>query len=87
MMRTDELTDEQQKETWNGPYYSYGLGVRCPRRGYSERSDFGWGGAAGAYFCIDPERELTVLYMQHVCASSAAPRRTRIIEYVNEALS
>ena len=87
MMRTDELTDEQQKDTWNGPYYSYGLGVRCPRRGYSERSDFGWGGAAGAYFCIDPERELTVLYMQHVCASSAAPRRTRIIEYVNEALS
>ena len=87
MMRTDELTEEQQKDTWSGPYYSYGLGVRCPRRGYSERTEFGWGGAAGAYFCIDPGRELTVLYVQHVCHSSAAPKRTRIIEFVNEALS
>ena len=87
MMRTDELNDVQQSATWNGPYYSYGLGVRCPRRGVNVRTDFGWGGAGGAYFCIDPERELTVLYMQHVHASSAAPKRTRIIEFVNEALN
>ena len=84
MMRTDELTDEQQLSTWSGPYYSYGLGVRCPRRGRHERSEFGWGGAGGAYFCIDPSRELTVLYMQHVVSSSAASKRTKIIEFVNE---
>ncbi|MBO5790978.1 MAG: beta-lactamase family protein [Lentisphaeria bacterium] len=87
MMRHDELDDEQQKATWNGPYYSYGLGVRCPRRGQTMRNDFGWGGAGGAYFCIDPEREVTVLYMQHVHGTSAAPKRTRVIEFVNEIFS
>lgn len=87
LMRTDALNDEQQTATWSGPYYSYGLGVRCPRRGCTERTEFGWGGAGGAYFCIDPGRELTVLYMQHVYTSSAAPKRTRIIEFVNEALN
>ena len=84
LMRTDALNDEQQKSTWAGPYYSYGLGVRCPRKGFNERSEFGWGGAAGAYFGIEPEKEWTVLYMQHVYTSSAAPKRTRIVEFVNE---
>ena len=87
MMRTDALNDEQQKSTWSGPGYSYGLGVRCPRKGHGDRREFGWGGAAGAYFCIDPERELTILYMQHVYTSSAAPKRTRIYDVVSECLN
>ena len=87
MMRTDEFNDEQQSCTWFGPCYSYGLGVRCPRRGRPEKTEFGWGGAGGAYYCIDPDREVTVFYMQHVLNSSATSKRTKIMDFVNEALN
>ena len=48
--------------------YSYGLGVRCPKPGVA-KPDFGWGGAAGAYFAILPEAEATIFYAQHVRSS------------------
>lgn len=84
LMRTDALTDEQQSDTFSGELYSYGLGVRCPRRGYPDRTDFGWTGAGGAYCMIDPQKELTALYMQHVIDSSAAWQRGKIIGFLND---
>ena len=47
-----------------GDGYSYGLGIRIPRRD-TARTDFGWGGAAGTYGSIDPENEITIFYAQH----------------------
>lgn len=86
MMSTDRLEDSFRDACMAKPPYGYGLGVRCPARGCSERTDFGWGGAAGAYFSIDPVKELTVLYMQHVTCSSVAPLRNQILALVHKGL-
>ena len=56
------------------PGYSYGLGVRCPMPGGS-MLDWGWGGAAGAYLAILPEKEVTFYYAQHVLGSPAQEMR------------
>jgi hypothetical protein len=40
----------------------------------------------GADFFIDPARELTVLYMQHVITSSAGGSSPRILEILHEIL-
>ena len=66
LMTTDSLT-EKQKSTFNIENYTYGLGVRCPCDDL--KSDFGWGGAAGAYLAIDCENEITLFYAQHLLAS------------------
>lgn len=63
LMTTPKLTDAQFP-SYGDTNYSYGLGVRCP---YAEGiSDFGWGGAAGAFLAVDMENEYTVYYAQHV---------------------
>ena len=86
LMRTDQL-DDKLREAYGRPGYGYGLGVRCPLAGGKGASDFGWGGAAGAYFAIIPERQATVLYMQHVTnAASVKPLRLEIPKVVLECL-
>ena len=57
--------------------YSYGLGVRCPKPGVA-KPDFGWGGAAGAYYAILPEAEATIFYAQHVRNSPNKPLRIEL---------
>lgn len=46
----------------------YGLGVRTVRDDQNPRrtGPYGWGGAAGTYGLIDPERALTIFYAQQV---------------------
>lgn len=86
LMRTDQL-DDKLREAYARPGYGYGLGVRCPPATGQGASDFGWGGAAGAYFAIFPERQTTVLYMQHVTnAASVKPLRLEIPKVVLECL-
>ncbi len=65
--------------------YGYGLGVRCPN-GISGRTDFGWGGAAGAYLAVDPEKNFTVYYAQHVLYSAARDGRSEILTAVIDSL-
>lgn len=60
------LYDIQKQE---GPEYGYGLGVRVKinnKRGRGAVGEFGWGGAAGAYACVDPVHKVSILYVQHV---------------------
>lgn len=73
LMRTNTLSQGTLVDyNWtrlNG--YGYGLGVRTmmePEAGGSLSSvgEFGWGGAAGAMAFIDPEKELSVFYVQHL---------------------
>lgn len=47
----------------------YGLGVRVYIKGDSVHpaGEFGWDGAAGATVMIEPENQLSVFYVQHVC--------------------
>ena len=65
-MSTDHLT-EQQRAAYpkNSPTVGYGLGMRAPR-GNPEHTEFGWGGAAGAFASVDPVNNVTIYYAQHV---------------------
>ncbi len=81
LMRLDGLRDDQRSACWAPVGYGYGLGVRVPRAGYP-RTDFGWGGAAGAYLAIDPVNEISIYYAQHVLASPNGNLRKDLIEAV-----
>ncbi len=67
MMCVNQFTDEQLKRYWH-PEYGYGLGVRCTK-GNDDITDFGWGGAAGAYLVIDRVNNITLYYAQHQLTS------------------
>ena len=89
MMSTDILEEGPQRtghDEWcGGGTYGYGLGVRCPpSTGASDVTDFGWGGAAGAYLAIDPVNDLTVFYIQHVLNSPNKLQRTQILPLIQE---
>lgn len=84
LMSTDMLTDEH-RVTYGDGDYGYGLGVRCPRRG-SAVSDFGWGGAAGAYFMVDRKNEITAFYAQHVLNSPVQAKRGELRPIITEIL-
>lgn len=61
LMATDHLTEQQRAMyTKNSPNMGYGLGMRAPR-GNPKYTQFGWGGAAGAYASVDPREQLYVL--------------------------
>jgi CubicO group peptidase (beta-lactamase class C family) len=73
LMRTNMLTETATRDVnWiqlDG--YGYGLGVRTmidKAVGGSNGSlgEFGWSGMAGAYLLVDPDRHLSVTYMQHM---------------------
>ncbi len=71
LMSTHDLTEKQlsmyrlkKKSTDEG----YGLGMRTPF-GDPKRTEFGWGGAAGAYASVDPVNNVTLYYAQHVLSS------------------
>lgn len=72
LMRTNHLNDAQMKDfNWiQMTGYGYGLGVRTltdrTRGSLSPVGEFGWGGAAGAYVLIDPEREMSLYFAEHM---------------------
>jgi len=68
LMQTDRLTPEQSRTYTAAKNYGYGLGLRCHKEG-GIRKEFGWGGAAGAYFAIDEERKMTVFMAMHLLNS------------------
>ncbi len=76
LMRTNQLCpDVLPTFIWPSMTgYGYGLGVRTMLDRDKSGSngsfgEFGWGGAAGAYLLIDPERELSAFYAQHMLES------------------
>lgn len=84
LMTTDWL-DAKQKESFWITGYSYGLGVRCPTEG-SDVTDFGWGGAAGAYLGVDRENEYTIYYAQHVLSPATQEEKRKLAGIVREIL-
>lgn len=69
-MSQDSLTQNQKSDFWcmKPAPYSYGLGVRTltrDDRGAPE-GEFGWDGAAGSYVLIDPNRQMSLVYTQHI---------------------
>ena len=70
LISTDHLTPEQRKsDSWDTQRgYSYGLGVRVmtnPELAGINGSvgEWGWDGAFGNWFCVDPKENLTCVYM------------------------
>ena len=59
--------------------YGYGLGVRCPLPGSKTVSDFGWGGAAGAFAAVDKSLGYSLFYLQHALNSPFGAKRTPMI--------
>jgi len=55
--------------------------MRTPRSD-PKRTEFGWGGAAGAYASVDPVNNMTIFYVQHVLASPNASMREWIYRAV-----
>ncbi len=78
-MKTDYLSEEQRipYSPWGLNGYGYGLGVRTP---IGMRTDYGWGGAAGAIAVIDEPHEMTLYYSQHVLSSPASALRKDYVE-------
>ncbi len=84
-MATNELSGVRWREFWQYPAYGYGLGVRCPCEG-GRYTDYGWGGAAGAYLAIDPVYNFTLFYEQHVLKSPIADERSKLIRALRKDL-
>ena len=78
-MKTDYLSEGQRipYSPWGLNGYGYGLGVRTP---IGMRTDYGWGGAAGAIAVIDEPHEMTLYYSQHVLSSPASALRKDYVE-------
>ncbi len=88
LMSTDQLTESQRHTAWVAGGYGYGLGCRCrsalkPDDG---PTDFGWGGAAGAFAAIDRVHGYTAFYVQHILTSRVQPRRGAIAGIVRRAI-
>ncbi len=73
LMRANHLSSEALKDfNWTQMAgYGYGLGVRtmmdkAAGGALSSLGEFGWGGAAGCYVMIDPDRQIGVFYAQHM---------------------
>ena len=82
MMALDRLTEQQREMyTYGTPNIGYGLGVRTPREG-GNRTEFGWGGAAGAFASVDPVNNLTIYFAQHVLLSPNRPQRAKLYNAV-----
>jgi len=84
MMATNQLAEEQMRLYWVKDY-GYGLGQRCPKD--DTKSDFGWGGAAGAYYAIDRKNKLTVLSLTHVLENNEYENiKSKILPIIQEIL-
>lgn len=73
LMRRNFLSPIQMQDfSWSQlAGYGYGLGVRtmidpCAAGSNGSIGEFGWGGAAGAYLIIDPDRKTALMYAHHM---------------------
>lgn len=81
LMTTPRLTQQQNQGNWTSHSHGYGLGVRCPR-GVAPYTDFGWGGAAGAFIAVDPENEISLYFGCHIISSPAQGVRSMLYRFV-----
>lgn len=77
LLSTDRLTDYQKRTFPPAKTRGYGLGVRTPIESYPH-TEFGWGGAAGAFWSVDLSKKMTIYYAQHVTLSPNNDLRNQI---------
>jgi len=96
LMRTNTLPIGSQKfedfNQWMSNHeYGYGFGVRTKigvGRGGNLTSigEFGWDGAAGFLVSIDPEKQITIVYAQHMLNPQHDCIHNKIKNFVNQIL-
>lgn len=84
LMLKDCMNNKLRISYWY-PDYGYGLGVRTPMPQMGT-TDFGWGGAAGAYYAIDRENGITMYYAQHLLNSPNKQERYVLYATIKEDL-
>ncbi len=85
LMVKNRLTEEQRKSYWITTPHGYGLGVRCPL-GDEKYKDFGWGGAACAFFAVDMQNELSLFFGAHLISSPVQGLRTMLYRFARAEL-
>ena len=81
LMATDRLTEHQKRTYTVKEERGYGLGVRTPKEGIAH-TEFGWGGAAGAYLAVDIPNGVTIFYMQHLLNAPNQGLRDQLYDLV-----
>ena len=85
LMRTPRLDGGRLDTYSKKSTHNYGLGAKC-YGGIGKNYDFGWGGAAGAYFAIDFENNISMYMATHILSSPAAGIRSLIYRFVRAEL-
>ena len=96
LMTTDQLPPGVQlPENFGQRYrlegYGFGLGVRvrtdiAASQLLGSLGEYGWGGAWGTYFLVDPEEELIVMFLPQLRGSAYYPIRRQFNNAVYQAL-
>lgn len=81
LMITDRLSESQKRTFWTRETHGYGLGVRCPKEN-EKYLDFGWGGAANAFWAIDMENEISIYFGAHLLSSPTQGIRSMIYRVI-----
>lgn len=81
LMATDRLTEAQRRTYSSATTHGYGLGIRTPKKD-GIFTDFGWGGAAGAFLAVDVENGISIYHSQHMLSSPNQEIRNEIYQYV-----
>ncbi len=85
LMMTDRLSAHQKRTYEAKNTHGYGLGVRCPM-GDKRYIDFGWGGAAGAFWAIDVENAISLYFGMHLLSSPSQGLRSMLYLFVRTEL-
>lgn len=85
LMTTDRLTEQQKMTYWLADKHGYGLGVRCSK-GDSIYTEFGWGGAAGAYLSLDIESGISIYCAMHLLSSPVQEMRSFLYRFIRAEL-
>jgi CubicO group peptidase (beta-lactamase class C family) len=94
LMATNHLIERQLQDFSQPPQrkgYGYGLGVRTlidPAGGGMNASigEFGWSGLAGSWMMVDPQEQLTAVYMQQLLPSHSPFIHPRLRNAIYSAL-
>lgn len=84
LMTTNQLDDTKRTKQYGVSGYGYGLGLRCKYA--ADKTDFGWGGAAGAFLACDKVNDFTVFHVQQVLNSPNQSLRILIPSLIREDL-
>ena len=87
-MKTDRLSGATMRADFNWPQtrgYGYGLGLRAPLPG-SGYTDWGWGGAAGAYCLMDFDKNASLCFFTNVLGADETKLYPLLRDLFTEAL-